>query len=325
MAIQTPILSRFVFEYTTLSRIRAEGITSGTLTDAQVRTLIRQFSKLINQVTGQWFWPIESKERLNGKGFPVVTHPYMIPILELRSLERESSYIYDSSPSSYDTTQYVTHDRYIELVGYNSIEGGLGATYKRTSFSKTRPLNVIADGTWGWLENRPFVSSPYDTYPKLSTTTSASLANGGSSIAVVNGSGFRVNDVVIFRTGAAGDTYAGHAILTAVAGNTLSFDAVNLNTTTLASGTNVVTYGQVPESVDRACAILVIQYKDALSSSSASSASISSRIISERTDNYSYQLSDDAAAVSGSGVTTGSVEADKLLSSYCAPPFLGCI
>ena len=60
MVIQYPIEERFVFEYTTLTRIRAEGIASGTLSDASARSLIRTMSKVITNVTGQIFWPIEA-------------------------------------------------------------------------------------------------------------------------------------------------------------------------------------------------------------------------------------------------------------------------
>jgi hypothetical protein len=320
MVLSSDIRNRYIFEYTTLSRIRAEGITSSSLSDADCRALIRHFSKVINNVTGQWFWPLEYTERMNGKGFPLISHPSSIPLLEIRSVSLQSS----AGINAYLSEDFVVHDRDIELISF--FDNSIVSYYynaERTAFSKTRPLNVLADGTFGWLENRPFV--PYDQVAKISTTFSTTVSNGDTTMTVADSTGFKVNDVIVIRSGAAGATYAGHAILTSVSSGTLGFDALNLNTDSVASG-NVVTYGQIPDPVSRACAILVIRFMSKLSQSVSGStvANVANRIIRERTDQYEYQLSQDLSTTSGS-LTTGDIEADRLLQTYCAPPYLGFV
>ena len=320
MALNNDIRNRYVFEYTTLTRIRAEGITSASLSDADCRALIRHYSKVINNVTGQWFWPLEYTERMNGSGFPTITHPFSIPLLEVRSVTLDKG----DSTVAYGADEFVVHDRDIELSSYSY--DNVGSYYynaHRVKFPSTRPLNILTDGTFGWLENRPFV--PYDQVAKVSTTIAATLTNGDTSVTVADSTGFRVNDVIVIRSGAAGATYAGHAILTAVSAGTLSFDAVNLNTDSLASG-NIATYGQVPDAVNRACAILVIRFMAKLSQTVTGStvANFANRVIRERTDQYEYQLSQDGGASAGA-LSTGDVEADRLIQTYCAPPYLGFV
>ena len=323
MTSRIDIRDRFQFEYTTITRIRAEGLASGSLSDADTRLLIREMSKVINNVTGQWFWPIESKERLSGRGFPVVSHPSAIPILEVRSLQLDSG---TSGYSPYQVTEYVVDKRDLEVIGYG-VENvaGFSIGTRRARFPKTRPLNIVADGTWGWLEDRPFVSDPFDNVMKVVTTTSATLANGATSVSVADSSGFRVGDVIILRSGEASVTYAGHAILTAVSSGTLTFDAINLNVASLASGATVITYGQIPKAIERACALLVVRFQAKFNSQASADASIATRIIRERTDNYEYQLSFDPTSSSVTSVTSGDIEVDRLLTPYHSPPYVGAV
>jgi len=318
-SIQRDIRTRFQFEYTTVTRLRAEGILAADLSDADARIIIRTMSKVINNVTGQWFWPIESKERLRGAGYSVLSHPSQIPILELRSLEAQ----FGNTTSAYSSDAYSVSLRDIHLnnVGYRNISNRIQTV--RPKFTRERPLNVIADGTWGWLENQPFVSDPFDSFAKVETTTAEELALDDEEVDVTDGSGFRAGDVVIFRSGAAGTTYSGHAILTEVDGNTLSFDAVQINTATLASGATVITYGQIPQPVERACLITSIKFKDDLATADATEAALKSRIIRERTDNFEYQLSKNEGSISD--ISTGDAQADRLLSTYHSPPYIGAV
>ena len=316
---QPSLFDLYQFEYTTVQRLRDEGLTDAvTYTDAIVRKLIRRFSKLVNRVTAQWFWPLENKVRLDGPVSNVISSPDLVPILELRGME----FYGESSTSVVDAATYRIGEREIWLNGRSAVNHAGFWSTSRTTYPPYN-LNVVLDGTFGWLENRPYAA--FDAVSKITTTTTALLTSGTStSVTLASVAGIQERSVLIFRAGAAGSSYAGHAIVTTVTvgTNTVTFDAINLNVATLASGANVITYGMVPEPVEDAVVRLVVLYKDKLASAAAAQSSNDASIIEERVDNYHYKYADSVAtAVAVS--TTGDIEIDRLLRDYAHPNYVG--
>ena len=90
-AFREPAQRRFDFAYTTIQRLRDEGITAAVLSDAAAQAAIRRASTTINRVTGQWFFPVESTERISVPFKRSTIHlPNLIPILRISSLILET-------------------------------------------------------------------------------------------------------------------------------------------------------------------------------------------------------------------------------------------
>jgi hypothetical protein len=187
--------------------------------------------------------------------------------------------------------------------------------------------NIIIDGTFGQVERRVYSSTPENRY--FSTTTTATISDGDSTITVVDGSGFRPRDVIILRSGDPITTYKCHAIINSIDGNTINIDPLNFYSGSSSdSGSTVITYGQVPEEVEEAALRLVIRNQFPLNSDEAQNQALKTRIIGERTDNYEYRLANPFTSSSKNGVLlpeSGDEEVDRLLRSVMAskPVYFG--
>jgi hypothetical protein len=103
--------------------------------------------------------------------------------------------------------------------------------------------------------------------------------------------------------------------------NQLTTDPINL-AQAAPSGSTIITYGQVPEEVQMACVLIINDRKYGLATEQFSSQQVQHRIKMEQTDNYTYSL-ESGSGGSSEANTTGNVEADRLLSSYHAPHWIG--
>ncbi len=332
-AFYEPIPRRFPFEYVSISRVRAEGVTSTQVDDARLKRLIRQAGRTINQVTGQWFLPIESTERMSGRGGPAVHHDSLIPILEVGTIQVDRSGdvlsglgipdIGGGSLTNIESSNVRIDDRELHLTVFHKRMVG-GRWSGRPARWPRGSRNIVVPGTFGWLEERPFSNTGERS---RSTTTTAAITSTTTSISVESTDGFRPDDTVIIRSGAAYENFGTHAIINSIVESpaSLEIDAPAHLRDSIASGANVITYGRVPFEVEKAAILLVVNNKNAFGSSAAQAAS-ADRIKRERTDNYEYELFPQTTGTEGSsGTSTGVAAADRILKHYVAPPYLGAV
>ncbi len=342
-----PISESIEFKYTTIKAIRDQGIDATALPDIQALDLICLESEAVNQFTGQWFSPVDKVVRLDGTGSQSVHLDELVPIVKVRRVSLLSRGLGSTTSLLLVPEQdFVKTFREIKLIsgrsgakfkgdlGYTSFEAGpIGNAFDNQSFVQgyvrrsefpEGTQNVEIDGVFGWLEGRKEVETKLDGTVAVGTR---------AQIAVDSVAGFKVKNIVdVIDSDELSATF-GQSLLRFIVNeidvNTkvLKFDAVEL-TEALPNDSKVITYGRVPRMVERAVLILVNRIKDVLGSSASASVTITDRIIEERTDNYMYRLREENAEDLGntrSPFSTGSVEADRLLAHFHAPPYWGVV
>ncbi len=150
--------------YAIVADLRAEGVDASSVPDDRAQELILLASRLIDRLTGQWFFPRRETLRLDGDGSAMLHHPALLPILEVRRLAVDSR--------SYAAADYAVRERYVELV--------------RGSFPRGR-ANVEIDGVFGWLERRP----------KVEARIAADLAPGDTEATLDEVAGLREKDALL--------------------------------------------------------------------------------------------------------------------------------
>lgn len=275
------------FAYLTLKQVRDAGIAVADLPDVRALELIRLCSLIINRLTDQWFSPVKGSFKVDGRGTAFAHLDNFIPIVELESVETGGVGGEDEVVVDQDEYAWVRDGRYVELLG------------PRAKFPVT-PLGTILNGIFGWLE------SPKD----VTTTVTAGVASGATSVPVTSTAGFRVGDQVLFG--------AEVAMVSEIPdGTTLKFDPLDF---ALSAGAEARTLGRTPMEIQRACLLMVADRR--LTVTDEEEADIESRIQSESVEGYSYSLaapkSDEKRGLEAGGgaPTTGNSEADDLLSGY---------
>ena len=302
------------WKYTTISRLRTEGIDSAALSDGDALRLIRLYSERINRWTAQWFYPVNESIALDGRNLSGVWRPDKMPMIEIDELRVQ---VTGSNPSQgvivpaedFEITTPPAFDApgmMLEL----RVTGGFVRFINKTRFLRIPsignfprgPKNVEIDGTFGWIVQKD----------KVSSTITAALADDAISITVAASSGFEVGDVV--RMGdAAPFVYA--LIDTITDGTkTLTFDKVG-RITDLTSGEAIVTYGSIPEAIQYACLRLVIEFRHQLSSNKFAQALDSSSLTGEKIGDYSYTKFQPKWK---NASTTGLRDIDLILQDYVA-------
>jgi hypothetical protein len=316
------------FYYASIADVREEGVEQRPYGDKRVRKLIRQASRTIDILTGQWFYPLRETRKLNGQDSPVVYDPSKIPIVKVFAVEVDASKstfhnrvltlpmpgAYGPSDFPWDSAhgcgtvieslrdlEYEVRDRYIERIGGVFPEG---------------VNNVEADGVWGWIEG-----------PKeITTTTTTDFQRDSEELILDDVSGIFPKDVVrISKDGA-----EAYILVTDVdtSNKKINFDKVHEWVETVASGAAVEVYGRVPELIERACVRLVVLNKDLMTSPEFSHAQIQGQIKKERTDNYQYELftaDEGGGGIGGGSKTTGDAMTDRILQEYTAPLHFGIV
>jgi hypothetical protein len=315
---------RYSFVYTTIQRLRDEGVSASVLSDATALQRMKAVGKMINRLTDQWFVPLESLERLSvAPRAPFVHLDNQIPILEVQSLKLADS---TGRLTTMAADRYRIDDRYIALTGGRhivSVEDRIAAFELGGDWGTFPPgtRHVVVDGVFGWVENRPWGQ---DHGGSVSTTTTIDLAEGDTLVSVEDAS-FRPRDVIILRSGDAPSSFGARAIVvdTQESPASLIVDPLEIvRGASLPAGSNVVSYGQVPEDVELAAVILVNRMRYGLGSSAFQGEQSRGRIRSEMTDSYQYVL-EGRGSTTSTATTTGDPEADRLLSQFTAPPYVG--
>lgn len=311
--------------YASIADVREEGVEQRDYSDKVVRKLIRQMSKVIDVLTGQWFFPVREQRKLNGEDSPIVYDPTLIPILKVFSVDidygkstfhnRVSTLpipdragdpvfpwtrIIGAGSSELDEVEFEIRERYLEVLDGVWPEG---------------VNNVLVDAFWGWLENLKDVS----------TTTVAGadgeIETGKSQVKIASVAGILPKDVARISK----DGKEATLLITDIDSTNalLKFDKILEYMEKVDGEATVEILGRVPELIERACVRLAVLNKDKMTSPEFSQAQILGQIKSERTDNYSYTLftADEGGGGLGGGgsKTTGDALTDRLLQEFTAP------
>lgn len=311
--------------YTSIADLREEGVEQRDYSDKRVRNLIRQMSKVIDTLTGQWFFPVRERRKLNGEDSPIIYDPSLIPILKVFSVDINYSNstfhnrvstlpipdragdpvfpwtrIIGAGDSELEEVEFEIRDRYIEVLDGVWPEG---------------VNNVLVDAFWGWLENLKDVSTT------TVAGTDGEIETGKSQVKIASVEGILPKDVA--RISKNGKEIS--LLITDIdaTNKLLKFDKVIEYMEKVESEATVEVLGRVPELIERACVRLVILNKDKMTSPEFSQAQILGQIKSERTDNYQYTLftADEGGGGMGGGgsKTTGDALTDRLLQEFTAP------
>lgn len=282
------------FEYCTIKMLRDEGITVTELTDLRARELIRLTSRIINRLTDQWFSPVKGEFKVDGRGTPFAHLDNMVPILKLEAVKTGG--VGGEAIDVLDPDDYVhaRDKRLVELIG------------DRARFPRI-PLGVILEGIFGWLEGEKDVT----------TTTTAVVASGATSVMVASTAGFKVGDQVLFG-------YEVAMVSEIPSPTELKFDPLEF---AFASGGEIQNCGRTPLEIRRACIMLVHDRMVLISEESAAAveADIESRIVSESVEGYSYSLAapsgEQTRGVEGGGgmPTSGNKQVDDILQGFVCP------
>jgi len=278
------------FRYCNIQQLTNEGMDT-TLSNEQIIERIEEASKLINRITDQWFYPIETTFKFREMRSSVLTLPNFIPIIELNKLIVEESEL-DIDEFNSDIINDVNNISQRIIESYNGDFSG----------------KIEATGVFGYIERKE----------KIETVTSGIISSGTTNVNVINANGFQKNDVLIFVDG----NNKLKVICNSVDKDTnkLYFGDVDINDVEISSGAKVYRYGQIPTLINKACKILVLRNLYLLSSDEIEEQDITSRLISETTDKYSYKLSSDSE--SSSGLSTGITYVDNLLLEFMPPPLI---
>ena len=301
--------------YTTLQRIRDEGFAITSLPDADALRAVETASRLVNQVTDQLFVPIFQVLELDGEGDPVIHHPKLLPILKVLRLAFINIDLLGTTPLTTDEFSIHNTRRFIKREPLIGFTGRKKFVFDPDVGAKNFPRgvrNVELRAYFGWLE----------AFKEIETKTTTDVANGAVSVDVESVDGILQDDVIVARDS---DDNSFFAIVTAidVANKKLFFDVINGLSKTVASGAELFAFGRVPLLVERATLILLNDLTPKIGSSSFLRNQFLAGVISERTDNYNYRKQSSSGGDLGSRInSTGSLEADNLLSNFTAPPLI---
>jgi len=324
------------FKYITLTRLRdVLKISATNLPDAEALALIEEISESLNSLTGQFFQPKIEFHPASGKGDRLVHRSDLNPIINLISISVD----YDKTfvkPSVWETMFGIRGRTHVYDISRVEVTPDSG--YRLVSLiSGEFPAgsgNVTLNGVFGWLQNRKL----------FQTELAAELAVDATTITVnevSNSTGWvEVGDfVTITVTDATASNPARvyndiiKAIDTSGPNPVLTVDKVQdmAGVFPIASGTTVNVYGRFPRALVEVMDALILRAWEESPlnpSGSGGSGSITDRLISEKVDNYSYQLESKSVQSSrygGLGAITGSVRLDQTIRQYSRPPMVGFV
>lgn len=312
------------FEYASLQALRAEGIDATEMSDDRARYLVRLASRRINECTTQWFMPVWGAWRISGSDSGILIAPQMVPVLKVDRLSQYEPYSkvkFPYEPADFHVVPPETPGelaRQIELFTVGG-RGGGGTFCERRSefiFSQGGSVhdfnqgagNFMLEGVLGWLENLKDVD----------VLTTSDVSVGGTEVDLDDASEIEAGDAVLV-----GQKFC--VLVIEVVGNTIKWDwpAEFVAPT----GTRVRCFGQVPMDILRATLMLVIRWKDPIGSEEGQTSLVGGRLLSERTDNYSYTLGRDQGGGGGGDavVTTGDTWVDQIIANFVPPPYVGFV
>ena len=318
-----------IYKYTTVPELRTAGITAAMVSDANAAALIEEASLAVNSLTSNWFVPIRQTAVLDGQGNRALLLP--APQLEIIT----DPIVYDSDRSTTRTLEASVG--YFESTSSGVDPGDMATTVAKAVGGEGEVVSQAGD--WflvqtmrfpdgvGNVSIEGFYGCISPTISKFETTTTVSFDPEDTTITLTDGTGFNAGKIVSILVS---DEVVYSAIILSRSTNVITVDKAYDLDEAVAIGATVVTFGKVPYPVKRACLIMCVELSSPLAES-IEELGISGRLISERTDSYSYSLqSGDGLAIGGGGTYLSSIS--LLLSgssdgrnSFVKPGYVGMV
>ena len=314
------------FKYTTITRLREEGVDINDASDERLRRLISVVGEIINGVTGQCFNPIRRVIRLDGKNDRLIALPNRLPFIDMD----EVSIVVDSVPPTVLEADdwYIAESerRLLEIKEEQFFDTSI-SLIERALSQLTRPhfpfgtAIVRLNGVFGYLELKNGRNTKNNNVIPSSGTTTTSITDTSTDVTLDSVDGFLADDFVEFLD-SDGNSVLG-LIINSVdrSGSRLLFDPPgDFGVASVATGATAESYGRVPLPVQEAAVRLVIGKTAGLATEEGQDLEFQRRILEEKTDKYQYKLAGPTGGTGSSGTspvnTTGDAEADKLLDNY---------
>jgi hypothetical protein len=315
--------------YTTRARLQEAGIQISNFSDSKIVHLIRRVSALIDTVTQQKFNPIEEVANVNGNETVLVARSDLLPIISISSitvdlrLTTNRGKIYRGGlsdivlPRTNQFTEYLSEPSliYVFPAGTWSLRPETLPRYIESSrgIFPGGAGNVKLDGVFGWLE-----PSSLKTF---SSTLASDLLPQATSVTLASVSGLERRDVIQVDKKI---NIIVNDINTST--NTIYFDNLDDSLVSpIPSGATVKSWGAVPYAIETAANLLCAIDIARMSGWEQGSVIDPTRIRSEQTDKYRYEVFSPYQMIGIRGVSgmTGVAEVDEILMSYTAPPYVG--
>lgn len=280
---------RLVREYATIQQLRDEGLTVTEVSDDKARSLIRLMSSMLDRLTGQFFVPEEMTLLRDGDRSGMVTHPELVPILEVMELYHVSREMLDADIDLLEHEDWILARRWVELVD--------GLKWPRGV------KNIKMHGVFGCLDPQR---------NRLDFVTTSEIKEDSVDVGLNTVVKLRARDVVLFVDS------ANNAVRVIVKSVDVANSKILIDKPgpmePVAIGAAGRTWGPVPYAIEQACKMLVMQNRSPLINGGGPASSLLRR---ERTDNYEYELFDNAAAAMSD--VTGNKVIDAAIDEYGSP------
>lgn len=304
-----------LYQYSTLKRLRDEGLPKTTLSDAATLQRIRLASEMINKVTGQYFSPTrEDDTPLSGEESSNMIFSNFIPILQLERIIYEPI---GATPAQLEDDEFaIKRSRFIRRISATSfLEERHPRLFNEKAVFLEGTNNYKVTGYTGWLEN----------LKNVSTTLTTTLTEDALEMTLDDVTGFDGDDMVVLYDSVSGDRAVIMLNSVDYTTNKFQIDAARLKGATFSDTvTTVTSFGSPPNSIIWACNRITISEASALYSSGGVEVD-TTKIKTEKTDNYSYtKFSPRELGAAEGGISpgdfTGSARLDAVLGEYSAPP-----
>ena len=292
-----------IFQYATIEDVREENVPINKYNDERVLEFIELASRFINLQTEQYFVPIRERHILDGNGTTSISSLDKIPIQEIKSI---TDTVLPAGQEIQPVDLVIPNSRSRrrrEILLRPETTAGLGAN---PVFSNSEH-NIELDGIFGWLEPR---------FREPITKTIAQPSSYSDKEITLNNTN-KIEDHFVPMVGK--ETYP---VISDVDNNTVKFD--QKIQFPVESGDKMVFYGLTPKPIRRVCIQIAIQSANKLGSGGGQldfteTPEFQSRVVSERTDNYSYRLAQD---IPQGAIKQGDLTADiyQVLREYTVDP-----
>lgn len=297
--------------YTCPTFLEDVGYDLTTLSVRQMWSIIRSVSRIIDEMTTQWFNADYGVWDLEGRGRPLAMHSTDIPIVFVEQVEVDGDRVNEAlmrsrgldntywQASGIETglqviaaTEYVNRGRQLERIRSDWPSG---------------PLCLRLTGALGWIEG----------VKNLETVSTTEFSADSTYIDVEDATGFQVRDVV----DVVGELDAARVILTGVSRslNRLYFNAKGEPTDPIEEGAVVRSFGQVPGGIEEVANYLFgVVRRERAANVNGQAPVEPGRVKREETDDYAIEFFGSQAAASGA-MTTGSPKYDAILIGFSPP------
>jgi len=301
--------------YVSFQDIRDEGITTAIVSDIRLRKLIARYSRIAELYTNQWFGPVFGKAKIDGFDSSIISIDNEIPILKVNNIEVSTSTVGHGVRSHLKRGSYVfgflsqseysisSNKRSIELLSlmpsnYNHTPDYNEITSSRTLFPEG-VSNVIVDGVFGYLID----------LKEVSALTTVIVNTNDVEIVIDDASLFRSGDIIAIDI--SGKYY--YNIVSSV-DTGLNKLFINPSDVMIPTGTKVLSFGSVHPLISYSVMKLVINNRGLIGSTNSALLNPQA-MLSEKTDNYTYRLSENIMLESLKG-GTGDIEVDRIFNEF---------